>query len=386
MTEQLADDRVFSKLIILHPSYHAQRSLIWQYIEDDPASLYVRLMGSQLKMDEIRNQFDEAVDLQLAGLSFSQSPRIVLDESDRADPDDFGEFLIDLLKAAEDTQIIVAGRTIPPSIINQRALRDVAKFVPDTQELLVNSATAQNRGVHMLDVQAFGNGHVHLDNLPVNDWDWMLPRALFFYIVDKGMVTRDDILKTFWPNMTTREATNVFHVTKRKISEVLGMDLTTYSAGFYRLSPDIELNYDVRNFTQLVQESSIVDEVEAIPLLEQAIKLVKGRFLNNLDGDWVVGRREELIAAQGDAIVALADARRNQGQLDEALGLYLRASTTNPHREDIILNIMQLYEQREQNEDALKAYERLESALRRDLGVGPSDNLMRLASSLRSSL
>ena len=41
------------------------------------------------------------------------------------------------------------------------------------------------------------------------------------------MVTRDEIFETFWPGLPTKEATNVFHVTKRKISERLGYELTS---------------------------------------------------------------------------------------------------------------------------------------------------------------
>ena len=69
------------------------------------------------------------------------------------------------------------------------------------------------------------------------------------------MVTRAEIFQTFWPNLTTREATNVFHVTKRKISEVLGTELTVYGSSFYHISPQIQLSYDVSLFNQLVQDS-----------------------------------------------------------------------------------------------------------------------------------
>ena len=41
--------------------------------------------------------------------------------------------------------------------------------------------------------------------------------------------TRADIFKEFWPGLPIKSATNVFHVTKRKIGERLGCDLTSYA-------------------------------------------------------------------------------------------------------------------------------------------------------------
>ena len=46
------------------------------------------------------------------------------------------------------------------------------------------------------------------------------------------MATRDDIFNTFWPSLSIKEATNVFHVTKRKVNEILGFE-TRYRVDNY---------------------------------------------------------------------------------------------------------------------------------------------------------
>src|SRR5258708_1602005 len=64
-----------------------------------------------------------------------------------------------------------------------------------------------------IEVYGFGNGKVFVDGLPVETWDGPLPRNLFFYFIDHPLVTRDDVFETFWPDLNTKEATNVFHAT-----------------------------------------------------------------------------------------------------------------------------------------------------------------------------
>src|SRR6185295_16856224 len=118
------------------------------------------------------------------------------------------------------------------------------------------SATEEERP--HIEVYAFGSGVVRVNGLPVDTWDGPLPRNLFYYFVDHPMVTRDEIFETFWPDLNTKEATNVFHVTKRKISERLGFDLTTYAGGFYYHSTKINLQYDVAVFDALIEEAGRV--------------------------------------------------------------------------------------------------------------------------------
>src|SRR6185436_12766505 len=128
-----------------------------------------------------------------------------------------------------------------------------------------------------LEVYGFSGGSVFMNGLPVESWDGPLPRNLFYYFVDHPMVTRDELFETFWPELPTKEATNVFHVTKRKISERLGFELTAYSGGFYRPSGQMAVHYDVRNFETLLGAVSFEDEelTEVPPAWYSAIHLYR---------------------------------------------------------------------------------------------------------------
>jgi two-component SAPR family response regulator len=218
----------------------------------------------------------------------------------------------------------------------------------------------------------------------VDNWDGTLPRALFFYLIDRGMTTRSEIFDTFWPNLSVREATNVFHVTKRKISEMLGVDLTVYWSGFYHISSQIDLQYDVALFTEQLQQADVAVRDERERLLTRALSLYKGSFLTSLDMEWTERRRQELIQTYGESLIGLAKVVESTGKKREALGLYVRAVATNRQREDLARSIMQLYQGLGMYADALRTYEHLETELDRSLGVSPARSLQELAVSIRA--
>jgi two-component SAPR family response regulator len=252
--------------------------------------------------------------------------------------------------------------------------------------MLWDYAQRNDGGGALLEVRALGEGRVQLNGEKIENWDGLLPRALFFYLVDRGMVTRNEIFETFWPTLTTREATNVFHVTKRKISEVLGADLTVYWSGFYHISPRIQLSYDTALFTQMIQDSAVMGLEESVNLARQAIDLYRGDFLTSMDMKWTQRRRLDLRQTYGEALMALAKTTEKLGNHEEALGLYLQASATNRQREDLVQNIMRLYHELGKPKDALYVYHRLQEELRASLDVAPARSLQELAAEIEATI
>jgi hypothetical protein len=121
----------------------------------------------------------------------------------------------------EKSQIVMGARQLPPSLFETHTLRDNVQLYPVDPERMLLDYASQPTDRALLEVYGLGPGQALINGQRIDRWDGMLPRALFFYFIDRGMVTRDEIFHTFWPTLSIREATNVFHVTKRKISEIL---------------------------------------------------------------------------------------------------------------------------------------------------------------------
>jgi DNA-binding SARP family transcriptional activator len=311
---------------------------------------------------------------------------LMLDAYDMLLPEDGTVFVAALAnRLSNGCRIVLAQRELPMSLLDREDLQGKIALVPvNPNKMLLDYAESADRKV--LEVRALGPGRVLINGRLVDHWDGVLPRTLFFYFVDRGMTTRDEIFQTFWPTLSTREATNVFHVTKRKISEILGTDLTVYWSGFYRIAPDLDLHYDAVKFAEAVQNAAVVDDEEAMELLQNAIDLYNGPFLSTMDQEWIARRRGELSMTYAEALAGLARIYRSRDDKRNALGCFLRAAATNPQREDLARAIMELYRDLDLAAAALETYDRLVAELRKELGVSPAPQTTELADSIRSSI
>ncbi len=316
--------------------------------------------------------------------SHSKEPLVVyIDEFDRLPFDDaLTTFITDLMKELPaNIQIAVSSRllTHQPWIDfvhkGEAVVMGTERRKDDLLFRLEDHAKPQ------LETYAFGRGHVLVNGQPVTNWDGALPRNLFFYFIDNPLVTRDQIFETFWPNLPVKEATNVFHVTKRKISERIGMkideagsfELTQYGSGFYTPSDKLVRHYDVHDFEAAVERALLtMDEREEILLLSRAIDLYRAPFLQGVEMRWMVARRDKLKSLYGQALISLARIAKRRGEKEKALGLFVRALRETPEREDVHREVMALYLSIGMVEDARKQYQILVKFLKEAQSIEPS--------------
>jgi len=232
-----------------------------------------------------------------------------------------------------------------------------------------------------LEVYSLGRGYALVNGQPITNWDGALPRNLFFYFMDHHLVTRDEIFSTFWPELSIKEATNVFHVTKRKISERISMkvengknyELTQYSAGFYVPSEKVIRHYDVGDFQAAIERSMLTtDDAEEERLLMQAVDLYKAPFLQDTSMDWMDSRRDHLRQLNSQALIGLGRLNKRRGNDVDALGFFIRSLKETPEREDIHREIMNIYLRLGRKDDARAQYRQLTETLRSTLNINPS--------------
>lgn len=271
-------------------------------------------------------------------------------------------------------------------VINARllAVRPWNDLLHAGQLAVVGNEEAMGGGIYgdnpqkgQLEVFSLSGGHVYIDGRPVTSWDGSLPRHLFYYFVDHTMVTRDEIFEVFWPHMAVKEATNVFHVTKRKISERLGYELTNYSNGFYIPSPRLTVHYDTRIFEESLADA-IENEVDAPANWYLAIQLYRSHFLPRIHTPWVQARREELQNKYAQALINLGRYHRGLDEPERALGYLLRALREKPDWEDVHQDVMMLFFQQGQRDDAIQQYQLLSDTLQDMFGIKPSKDTRRL--------
>jgi DNA-binding SARP family transcriptional activator len=299
---------------------------------------------------------------------------LVLDEFDHLIPDEqvsvfFQRFVEGLSKGL---QLVINSRLLTYEPWSSFVRSGTAVVLGETEVLDGGIFNPDIPEMSHLEVYGFRAGQVFVNGLPVETWDGPLPRNLFYYFIDHPMITRDEIFETFWPDLPIKEATNVFHVTKRKVSERLGHELTNYSGGFYRPSDQISIHYDVASFEAAVSEGSGIQAPQTPDVWYKAIQLYRSEFLHKIEMPWVSQRREQLRLKYADALIGVGRLHKSLGDSERAISYYLRALREVPQREDIHRDVMTLYETRGERQKAIAQYKMLTDILKRTLNITPS--------------
>ncbi|MBX3061825.1 MAG: bacterial transcriptional activator domain-containing protein [Anaerolineae bacterium] len=398
-----------SRIVILHPHFERQQLVLKDILGRSTPSFCLTIERDKTSFsqfwEELQTLVKQSLRVALPPLENSRGSAakaaqtlikmtkplgvhtLVIDSYDLTDDETLDDFIVELAQGMmAGCQIVIGTRRLPVRLVEKvrevTSLRHQTDLFPVDDNRMLLDYVHRESAQTLLEVYAQGTGLAAVNGRVIEHWDGVLPRALFFYLVDRGMTTRDEIFQVFWPDLSVREATNVFHVTKRKISEILGFDLTVYWSGFYRVSPEIELQYDVVRFVEDVQNSAVAEDAQAIKLLENAVHLWRGAFLNTLDAAWVQRRRDDLRNTYIEALTALARLYEIQGESERALGLYHRAVIAMPHREDVARSIMALYDKMGQPERAIAVFQRLAIDLKREFNVSPDKRTVELAETL----
>jgi len=377
---------------------NAKEGLLYYRINDDQVALNDWLSGLLEEFQSVLDNFGSNLQQALkegkpAGIgealaadlaAYSSEPLILfLDELDRVAIDaDFNNFIRALVAALPaNAQIAISSRLLTYQPWYDMVQRGDAIVLGTDQRRDDMMFTVEATPKPQVEVYAFGRGHTLVNGLPVTNWDGALPRNLFFFFMDHPLVTRDEIFETFWPELTVKDATNVFHVTKRKITERLSMkvsetgnyELTLYNSGFYMPSDKIVRHYDAADFQEAIDKSLVANsEKEEVALLSRAIDFYKAPFLQTIELKWVLERRAALRQLYAQALIGMGRIYKRRNEDQRAVGFFTRALKETPEREDIHRQVMGLYQNMEMLDDAVMQYRKLEQILNDTLKIAPS--------------
>jgi DNA-binding SARP family transcriptional activator len=342
-----------------------------------------------LQTSEEPADWGKALAEDLSTLHRDESFMVLLDSFDTLPRDDAAmyEFFAALASSLPtNVQIIVNGKELRKQPWGELSSEGLGIMLGD-DEALGDGIFHEPALRGQLEVYALAGGsRVLIDGRPITAWEGSLPRNLFYFFVDKARVTRAEVFEAFWPTLGVKEATNVFHVTKRKISEKLGYDLTSYENGFYVPNNRLNRLYDVGLFEEYVDTAlKAADEAEAEENWFKAVQIYRGQFLKEVTMDWAQQRRAELRDVYAQALISLARIYRSQGKADHALGYFIRATGEKPDREDVHREIMEIYADQGHFDDVTAQYQMLESTLQEKLGIEPSQETRELYRNLRRS-
>ncbi|HEX3051003.1 MAG TPA: BTAD domain-containing putative transcriptional regulator [Aggregatilineaceae bacterium] len=319
---------------------------------------------------ETQNDFHALLEAFIADLhDLSSEPfLLILDEYDRTDGADDLQAFVErvIVNLPAQCQMVLNSRTLPRlpwvSLIAQKK----AVILEDDHVVSGNFYDMRGEGHPRLEVYALGPGYVLLNGEPIDTWEGHLPRLLFFFALDRPVVTRSEICQAFWPDLDNDQAVNVFHVTKRRLHKALDFDVLVHEGGYYRVNPEIAVYYDIMQFVGALVKGRSPESADKAALWQEAIDLYRGPFLQGHSDSWIVERRRDYQTGYLEALSEMAKIRLQEGRQEHALGLLLRAVSENDRYEPIHRQIMQLYADLGRRSEAAAHYQKLVEKLRSD--------------------
>jgi DNA-binding SARP family transcriptional activator len=291
----------------------------------------------------------------------------VLDEYDRSDGADdiqmFVERLVDRLP--DHCRIILNSRTLPRLPWVSMIAKKKAVMLEDDQLIRHNFYGTEGIGTQPIEVYALGPGFVLFNDQPIDTWEGHLPRLLFFFALDRPVITRSEICEAFWPELDTDQAVNVFHVTKRRLHKALDMDVLVHDDGYYHVNPALDVHYDVIEFVTHLMDGRDKTSPNRLQSWQRAIEMYRGPFLQGHTDRWITHRRQDFRAGYLEALTEIAHVRLAEDRPEHALSLLQRALAEDVSREDLHREIMRLYTHLGRRSEAAGHFQKLAEDLRR---------------------
>jgi LuxR family maltose regulon positive regulatory protein len=188
-----------------------------------------------------------------------------------------------------------------------------------------------------LQVSALGKDAVRLNGEVIQTAKWLSAgaRAMFFFILDRKEVTKDEIALEFWPDFSPGKINSNFHATLWRVRNALdGKNMVEFKGNAYRLNPGINLYYDVDQLESLYRRIHTDNsETEDRALLRQCIELYHGDFLTTIDMAWADQKRAELRNSHVQALTRLARIELQRSNFIEAAQLFDQLIQLEPYQD-----------------------------------------------------
>jgi predicted ATPase/DNA-binding SARP family transcriptional activator len=242
-----------------------------------------------------------------------------------------------------------------------------------------------------LRVRALGPLQVFIGDRPIQPsaWGSARPRELLVYLLmhPEGR-TKEQVGLAFWPDASSAQLRNSFHVTLHRLRKALGgADWVTLVNDRYRIDQMLVDVFDVPEFERALADARRAlkrREDGAIARLEQALTHFRGDFLDGEPaGDWHLEHRDHLQRMYVDALMELGSRLLEEERYEKAAEAFRRVLGRDELHEEALLALMRCHAALGERSHALRVYRRFADKLREELEAEPGDETVRFAERLQ---
>jgi predicted ATPase/DNA-binding SARP family transcriptional activator/Tfp pilus assembly protein PilF len=196
-------------------------------------------------------------------------------------------------------------------------------------------------------------------------------------------VTRESLIERLWAeeglDRGRHNLRQSLTLLRRQFEPTDAMKGVVFTANhqYIRMSPDA-VTTDVLEFRAGLSQIRNAPPEKRLELMRQVADLYHGDFLPGYFEDWILVERERLINQYIRLLRQILTQLRDQKQYEEALEYGLRAVAAAPLRDDVYVEVFELYQHLDRPKEAWDLYRRQARLFRKQLGAAPSNEVKSL--------
>jgi ATP/maltotriose-dependent transcriptional regulator MalT/DNA-binding SARP family transcriptional activator len=195
-------------------------------------------------------------------------------------------------------------------------------------------------------ITSFGEIKVCVNDREIDDEEWRSLRAkeiLLFLLTTNSEKTREQVTVALWPDLSPDRASSNFHINLHRARQAIMPMIFIQNRGKYCINPEINIYFDLFNFQKLIKTSKESHtSSDKINYLEKVVKLYRGSFAPEIDGDWVEAIRQSTESEYCRSLFLLADLYSQQNDHLKAILTLERLIKYDIYNDEAYSRIMEL--------------------------------------------
>lgn len=221
-------------------------------------------------------------------------------------------------------------------------------------------------------------------------WGSARPRELLvLLLLHPEGCTKEQVGLALWPESSTAQVRNSFHVTLHRLRKALGRPEWVVTAHErYQIDPALRVDFDARRFEREVTgalRALTARAADAPEALARALERYSGDFLESESaGDWHLSWRDRFQRLFVDGVLALSAHLVVAERYTEAAEACRRALDRDPLLEEAWRRLMLCLARTGERAQALRLYQQLVNLLRTELEADPDEQTTALFQRIQS--
>lgn len=288
----------------------------------------------------------------------------------------------------------LVARTSRPDGGSEAELPPLITFkAPARIPLPLNAPVSSAATLQLLEIRCLGSFKVYRNGQAIELCHNRKAQTLLKYLAvhRRKPVPREALIELLWPDSDPKAGNYRLNTTvstlRKSLSEQGQSEEATqyilFLDGCYGLNPELPIEVDIERFDAHwragLRWEQLGRSADATRDYEAAAAIYRGDLLlEDIYDDWTMIERERLLSTYLMILSKLAAYYLAEGQCEQAIAYGYELLKRDPCREDTHCLLMRCYSRLGQRSQALHEFELCEELLRRELGVAPSEETVRL--------